>query len=115
MALDMSSTRRVRPSSIQLLPDIADPAVAAALDAVIVRGSATQRDALAQLNAALAELGFGEITTNAFNRLVLRFREDGIPARYRLDRHREGNQTDVLVALIDQRIDAALRRQRVAG
>lgn len=114
--LDMSKTRRVRPSSIQLLPSSADAAVAAALDAVIARGSATQRDALASLNNALAELGLGEITTNAFNRLVVRFRVEGIPARYRVaNENGQADTADALVTLIDRRIDAALRRAGVAS
>jgi len=106
----MSSARRVRSSTIQLLPAAADAAVAAALDAVIVRGSATQRDALAVLNGELARLGLGEISVNAFNRLVLRFRQSGIPARYRLSAEPSAPANDLLMELIDQRIDAALQR-----
>lgn len=74
--------RRRRASVIELLPAEADGAVAAAVDDALA-GRMTQTAATDALNRRLSEMGLGPVSLSAFNRLVVRFSEDGIPPRYR--------------------------------
>jgi hypothetical protein len=66
----MAKTRRGRLSSIDLLPEQAEPHVLAALKELRERKK-PQQQILAELNAALADYGIKPISRSAFNRKAL--------------------------------------------
>jgi hypothetical protein len=66
----MAKQRRGRLSSIDLLPEQAEPHVLAALEALRERKK-PQQQILAELNAALADYGIKPISRSAFNRKAL--------------------------------------------
>ena len=104
-----------RAGVIDLLPRTTDQAVAEAIDEALVTGNRTQLQALDALNAKLAAMKVEPVSKSAWNRLLMRLDEEGVPRRWRLGGG-EMVPADTflkeLTALIDARIALALKRRR---
>lgn len=104
----------MRIKSFKLLPETADEDVAWAIDQCVTRQSLTQVKAYEGLKARLAARGIAPPKFSSFNRLVVEFREQGVPARYRVVPKAAPDPMAELIALIDARIEAALKRREAA-
>lgn len=90
----MKDRKKVRLSSIDLLPPEAVPELQWAFDR-LVEGRMTQGEVLSQLNQRLAAGGHKGVSSSSFNRWSLRIRE-GEAARPRLvDAHRPAGPSSI--------------------
>jgi hypothetical protein len=102
----------MRIKAFMLLPEAADADVAWALDQCLTRQSLTQKDAYKGLVERLKARGINEHPRHSsFHRFVLHARTHGIPPRYKPDQAKEQTGLEALIVLLDERIEAALKRR----
>jgi len=108
----------MRIKHFKLLPEAADEDVAWALDQCVTRQSLTMVNGYKLLAERLSAKGIAPIPSQtSFHRLVVDCRDNGIPTRYQpparkgLLRSRTPLELEAITRVIDERIEAALRRR----